>query len=167
MTTTDKRVVLVAAVASNGVIGADGAMPWDLPEDLVHFRNVTQGNTVVMGRRTFESIGRPLPKRTNIVITRQPDWTADGVTVVHSFEEALAAAQAHEGNVMVVGGAQVYAAAMARADLQVLTEVRLRPDGDTFYPPYDPAEWSELRREPHETFDFVWLARAGRVPADR
>jgi dihydrofolate reductase len=76
-------------------------------------------------------------------------------------------AQEHEGNVMVIGGAQVYAAAMDHADLQVLTQLRIRPEGDTFYPAWDPGEWSELRREPHDTFDFVWLARAGRGPADR
>jgi dihydrofolate reductase len=160
--TTGKRVVMIAAVADNGVIGLDGDIPWSLPEDLKHFRATTTGNTVVMGRRTYESIGRPLPHRTNVVVTRQPDWTADGVVVVHSVGDAIAAAADFAGDVMVIGGAQIYETAMELAHTQVLTEVHLSPDGDTHYPSFKTDEWTETRREPHDGFDFVWLERADR-----
>jgi dihydrofolate reductase len=158
-----QRVVLVAAVADNGVIGVDGDLPWHLPEDFAHFRRTTLGHVVVMGRRTFESMGRPLPGRTNVVITRQPDWTADGVMAVGSLEEALREAAGHSGDVMVIGGGEVYAQALPLADEQVITEVRLSPEGDTTYPPYDPAQWREVRREHHRhdgvEFDIVWRER--------
>jgi dihydrofolate reductase len=159
---TDKRVVMVAAVADNGVIGLDGDIPWSLPEDLKHFRATTKGNTVVMGRRTYESIGHPLPYRSNVVVTRRPDWSADGVFVAHSVADAVAMAQDFDGDVMVIGGAQIYEAAMPLADTQVLTEVHLSPEGDTHYPEFDRAEWTETKREPRDGFDFVWLERARR-----
>ncbi|HET7689878.1 MAG TPA: dihydrofolate reductase [Nocardioidaceae bacterium] len=156
---TDKRVVLVAAVADNGVIGRGGDIPWSNPEDLKHFRRVTRDNTVVMGRRTFESIGHPLPYRTNIVVTRQPDWSHEGTFVAPSVADAIALAQAFDGDVMVIGGGQVYADAMHVADQQILTEIHLMPEGDTFYPPYDATEWAETKRESHDGYDFVWLER--------
>ncbi len=159
MTAPDKRVVMVAAVADNGVIGLDGDIPWSLPEDLKHFRATTKGNSVVMGRRTYESIGHPLPFRSNIVVTRQTDWAADGVLVAHSVADAIAMAADFEGDVMVIGGAQVYEAAMPHADVQVLTEVHLSPEGDTYYPDFDRAEWTETKREPRDGFEFVWLER--------
>jgi dihydrofolate reductase len=154
-----KKVVMVAAVAENGVIGLGGDIPWSIPEDLKHFRAVTRGNSVVMGRRTFESIGHPLPFRTNIVVTRDEDWSYDGVFVTHSVDEAIELAAGFEGEVMVIGGAQIYAAAMDRADAQILTEVRLSPVGDTHYPEFDRAQWQETKREPHDGFDFVWWER--------
>ncbi len=157
--TSQPRVVLVAAVADNGVIGRDGDIPWRIPEDMKHFREVTRGHPVVMGRLTFESIGRPLPQRTNIVVTRTPGWTADGVTVVPSVEAALEVAREVGGDVMVMGGARIYEAAMSLADVQVLTEVHRSPEGDTYYPPFDRSEWVETRREPHDGYDFVWLER--------
>lgn len=156
-----KRVVLVAAVAENGVIGRDGDIPWSIPEDLRHFRAVTRDNTVVMGRRTFESIGHPLPYRTNVVVTRDGDWSYAGVFVAHSVEEAIELARDFDGDVMVVGGAQIYAQALPHADAQVLTEVHLAPEGDTHYPEFDRASWVEVRREQHDGFDFVWWERAG------
>jgi dihydrofolate reductase len=160
---TDKRVVMVAAVAANGVIGRGGDIPWSLPEDLRHFRATTRGNTVLMGRRTYDSIGHPLPYRTNVVVTRDPDWSADGVFVVHSVPEGVERAQGFEGDVMVIGGGHVYADAMALADAQVLTEVHQSPEGDTYYPDFDRGEWRETRREPHPdadpAFDFVWWER--------
>ncbi len=159
MTAPDKRVVMVAAVADNGVIGLGGDIPWSLPEDLKHFRATTKGNSVVMGRRTYESIGHPLPFRSNIVVTRQTDWAADGVLVAHSVADAIAMAADFEGDVMVIGGAQVYEAAMPHADVQVLTEVHLSPEGDTYYPDFDRAEWTETKREPRDGFEFVWLER--------
>ncbi len=154
-----KRVVLVAAVADNGVIGRDGDIPWRIPDDMRHFREVTTGHTVVMGRVTYESIGRPLPNRTNIVITRDPHWHAEGVVVAHSLDEALAAAESAPGDLMVMGGARVYEATMLLADVQILTEVHRTPEGDTYYPDFDRAEWQETRREAHEGYDFVWLER--------
>jgi dihydrofolate reductase len=157
--TSERRVVLVAAVADNGVIGRDGDIPWRIPEDMRHFRAVTSGHTVVMGRLTYESIGRPLPHRTNIVVTRSPGWSAEGVTVACSVDEALAKARVATGDVMVIGGAQIYEAAIGAADVQVLTEVHRSPEGDTFYPAFDRSEWVETRREPHDGYDFVWLER--------
>lgn len=154
-----KRVVLVAAVADNGVIGLGGDIPWSLPEDLRHFRATTTGHTVVMGRSTFESIGRPLPFRTNVVLTRDPEWRAEHVVVAHGVEEAIELAQGFDGEVMVIGGGHVYAAALPLADAQVLTEVHRSPEGDTHYPDFDRREWTETRREPHDGFDFVWLER--------
>ena len=159
--TTGKRVVMVAAVADNGVIGLGGDIPWSLPEDLKHFRATTKGNTVVMGRVTYESIGHPLPYRTNIVVTRQDGWSADGVFVAGTVEDAVAMAQDFDGDVMVIGGAQIYAAAMHLADVQVLTEVHQAPEGDTRYPEFDRSDWTETRREPHDGYEFVWLERTG------
>jgi dihydrofolate reductase len=162
MTPEGKRVVMVAAVADNGVIGLGGDIPWSLPEDLKHFRATTRGNTVVMGRRTFDSIGHPLPYRTNVVVTRQPGWSADGVLVAHSVREAVELARGLDGDVMVIGGGHVYEDAMALADVQILTEVHRSPEGDTFYPAFDREAWTEVRREPHDGYDFVWWERTDR-----
>jgi dihydrofolate reductase len=155
-TPSGKRVVLVAAVAANGVIGADGGIPWRLPGEQAHFKAVTMGHTLVMGRATYESIGRPLPGRATIVLTRDPGWSAPGVLVAASFEEALRRADDLPGDVMVAGGAAVYAEALASADEQVLTEVRARPEGDVRYPDLDTSRWLEVKREPHDGYDFVW-----------
>ncbi len=163
MSDAPQAVVLVAAVADNGVIGADGELPWHLPEDLAHFRRVTTGNVVIMGRRTFESIGRPLPRRTNVVVTRQPDWAADGVVTASSLDEALELAEEYDGDAMVIGGGQIYALAMPFADRQVLTEVHASPHGDAHYPSFDRDEWVETKREEREGYDFVWLERADPV----
>lgn len=156
---TEQRVVLVAAVAENGVIGNEGGIPWRIPEDLRHFRAVTTGHPVVMGRVTYESIGRPLPDRTNIVVTRDPGWSAEGVTVAHSVVEALAVARGCAGDVMVIGGAHVYSEVIGAADVQMLTEVHQRPDGDTFYPAFDRSAWVETEREDRDGFAFVRLER--------
>ncbi len=153
-------VILIAAVARNGVIGNAGTIPWRVPGEQAFFKETTLGHTLVMGRATYESIGRPLPGRTTIVLTRSPDWRADGVLVAHDLEQALALAAGLSGDVMVVGGAQVYAAALPVADEQVLTEVRLRPDGDVTYPHFDRSAWVESRRERGEDYDRVWWVRA-------
>jgi len=150
-------VTLIAAVARNGVIGVGGRIPWHLPEDFAHFKATTLGHTLVMGRATYESIGRPLPGRTTIVLTRDPDWLAEGVLVANSLEDALALA---EGDVFVAGGAAVYEAAVPYADEQLLSEIDQAPAGDTFYPAFDRAEWHEVDRDPHEGFEVVrWRRR--------
>ena len=155
-----KQIVMVAAVAANGVIGADGDIPWRIPEDFAHFKRTTLGHTLVMGRATYDSIGRPLPGRTTIVLTRSPSWTADGVLVAAPLDEALALAESLEGDVMIAGGSQVYAAALPLADEQVLTEVHREPEGDTVYPAFDRSAWVETAREPRDGYDWVWLRRA-------
>jgi dihydrofolate reductase len=155
-----KRVVMVAAVATNGVIGADGDIPWRIPEDFAHFKRVTLGHTLVMGRATYDSIGRPLPGRTTIVLTRSPSWTAPGVLVASSLDEALRLAESREGDVMIAGGSHVYAAALPLADEQILTEVHRAPWGDTFYPAFDRSAWVETAREARDGHDWVWLRRA-------
>jgi dihydrofolate reductase len=157
---SDQRLVLIAAVARNGVIGHRGGIPWHLPEDFAHFKATTLGHTLVMGRATYDSIGRPLPGRTTIVLTRDASWHADGVLVAHDLDVALALASGLPGDVFVAGGAHVYEQAMQRADEQILTEVHQAPEGDTFYPAFDRAEWVEKRREAGDGFDHVWLARA-------
>ncbi len=158
-----QRVVLVAAVADNDVIGVDGDIPWRIPEDFAHFKATTIGHTLVMGRATYDSIGRPLPGRTTIVITRDPSWTAgehaDQVLVAHSFEEALSQAAELPGDVMVVGGAQIYALALPLATHQVLTEVHQAPEGDTRYPAWDRDDWAETARDEHDGWAFTWWER--------
>ena len=161
------KVIAIAAVARNGVIGADGAIPWHLPEDFAHFKRTTLGHTLLMGRATYDSIGRPLPGRTTIVLTRDPGWSAgpeSGVLVAHTVEDALALAAEQSGDLYVAGGAAVYEALLEHLDEQVVSEVRLDPDGDTFFPPIDDGAWTETSREPHDGFDVVrWV----RVPPGR
>lgn len=158
------RVVLVAARARNGVIGRDGGIPWHLPADFAHFKRVTMGHPLVMGRTTFEGIGRPLPGRQSIVVTRDPDWSFDGVLVAASVLEALELGAGLDPEVMVAGGAQVYSAAWPWATDQILTEVAAEPEGDTWYPDFAESAWRETRREEHPDSDpaYVvrWLARA-------
>jgi dihydrofolate reductase len=163
-------IVLVVAVADNGVIGRDGAMPWHLPADLRHFKRLTTGKPVIMGRKTFEAIGKPLPGRHNIVLTRDRSWAAEGVTVVPNLAEAIAAAgldpRARAGEIMVVGGAEIYAQAMPIATRVELTRIHVQPDGDTRFPDLDPAQWREVARTAHPAegdapaHDFLTYARA-------
>jgi dihydrofolate reductase len=148
------KIVLVAAVAENNVIGADGGMPWRLRSDLTHFRQVTLNKPVIMGRKTFESIGKPLKDRTNIVITRDSGRSMPGVIFVPSFEEALAAARADArqrgtDEIMVIGGSDVFRAAMPLADRLDITHVHARPDGNVYFPPIDPTVWREVSRSEH------------------
>jgi dihydrofolate reductase len=143
---TTPRLTLIVARARNGVIGRDGALPWRLPEDLAHFRRTTMGHPIVMGRRTWESIGRPLPGRRNIVLSRQPGFVAAGAEVVADLEAALARCTG-AAEVFVIGGAQLYAQAMPRAQRLVVTEIDADFDGDTVFPRPDPAQWREAARE--------------------
>lgn len=143
---------LIAAVALNGVIGRDGDMPWTLPTDLRRFKAVTMGKPVVMGRRTFESIGRPLPGRLNIVVTRDRGWSAAGVEVRHDLASALgrageAAAADGAGEVFVIGGGALYAEAIGRASRLYVTHVEAAPEGDTLFPPIDPSVWRKVSEE--------------------
>jgi dihydrofolate reductase len=153
------RLTLVAAYADNRVIGDHGRIPWRIPEDFAHFKAVTMGGTLVMGRATYDSIGRPLPGRTTIVVTRNRDWSAEGVLVAHSLPDALALAADQPGETYVVGGTQVYEQTLPLATHQVLTEVHLSPAGDAHYPAFDPEEWVETRREVHDGFAWVWWER--------
>lgn len=161
-------VTLVVAMGANRVIGADGALPWRLPEDLAHFKALTLGHPMIMGRATYESIGRPLPGRTTIVITRQLDWTAEGVEVAASLDAALARATELDDEVFVVGGGQVYAEVLERdlVDVLAVTRVAASPDGDTFFPRIDWEAWHEVGRVPHvgpeperTSFDIVTYRR--------
>ena len=141
------EIELIVAVARNGVIGRDGAMPWRLPTDLKHFKRRTLGMPVVMGRKTFESIGRALPGRRCIVVTRDAAYRADGCEVAAGVESALAlAASGDPERVCVIGGAEIYRQTMDRADRLVVTEVDATPEGDTVLPPIDPAAWREVAR---------------------
>lgn len=149
-------ITLVAAVARNGTIGADGGLPWQLPADLKHFKALTMGHTMIMGRRTFESIGRALPGRRTIVITRDPSWDAPGVTRAHSVDEAIALA---EGPVMVVGGGEIYRQTILRADRLEITHVDVDVDGDTRFPDIDAALWQVADREDADGYAFVSYRR--------
>lgn len=141
-------VALVVAAAENGVIGRDGALPWSLPADLKHFRALTNGHHVVMGRRTHASIGRALPDRTNLVLTRHPEQVAAGCRAVATLDDALAIARAAgESTCFVIGGARVYAAALPVARQIYLTRVLATVDGDVRFPELDPARWHEVARE--------------------
>jgi dihydrofolate reductase len=175
------RITLVAAVARNGVIGADGGMPWHLPEDLQHFKALTTGHPVVMGRRTFESIGRALPGRRTIVVTGQPGWSAAGVETAPSVAAALAlagwtaaaAADDETGGttrgatgtdgsadtVMVAGGGDVYRQTMELADELEITHLRSSVPGDTRFPEIDPTRWIEAARDDRGPFVFVRYVR--------
>jgi len=140
------RVVIIAAVASNGVIGHRNRMPWHLPEDLRRFRQLTLGHAVIMGRRTFESIGGPLAGRENIVITRSPDWTRSDCHAAHSLEAAIAAVREPQ-DAFVIGGAQIYALALPLASRLYMTEIERDFEGDAFFPEFDRSQWREAARE--------------------
>ena len=159
-------ITLVAALDRHRAIGRDGAMPWHLSDDLKRFKALTLGKPVLMGRKTALAIGRPLPGRPNLVLTRASSAPFDGQTVVHSLDEAIAGAGS--GELMVIGGGEVYALALPRATRMHLTEIdTATPDADTFFPVSDPGEWREVAREHHPVdekhplaFDFVDYERS-------
>ncbi|MFP5346806.1 MAG: dihydrofolate reductase [Actinomycetes bacterium] len=151
-------ITLVVAAGRNGVIGRDGGLPWHLPEDLAHFKRVTMGGTMIMGRKTYEAIGRPLAGRRSVVVTRHRDWAPEGVTVVHSLDDALAAC-AGEPEVFVVGGGEIFRQVLGRADRVELTEVDQVPEGDVTFPPLDPAHWRETSRDERDGMAFVRYER--------
>jgi dihydrofolate reductase len=163
------KLSLIVAYSRNRVIGIDNTLPWRLPADLQHFKRTTMGHPVIMGRKTWDSIGRPLPGRRNLVVTRDADWRADGAERVSSIDEA--ATLCHEqAEAFVIGGAQIYAAALPRADTVVATEIDLDVAGDTFFAELDPHEWREVSRETHDRLDpdvpaFAWVHYARRTPS--
>ena len=142
------RISLIAARARNGVIGRDNQMPWKIPDEQAYFKRMTMGHPIVMGRRTWESIGRPLPGRRNIVVTRNGAYSANGAEVVGSLDGALLLI-GDADEVFVIGGGQLYAEAMPRASRLLLTEIDADFDGDTFMPPPDRTQWRETSREDH------------------
>ena len=148
-------ISFVVAVAENGVIGRDGAIPWRVPSDLKIFRRLTMGKPVIMGRKTYESIGKPLDGRDNIVITRSTGFSATGVERAGSIEDALQIAEARAGvrgvdEIMVIGGAEIFAALLERADRIYFTRIHARPDGDTNFPDLDLNVWREVSKTPVE-----------------
>jgi dihydrofolate reductase len=156
-------ISLVVAVAKNGVIGRDNTLPWRIPEDLKRFKALTMGKPVIMGRKTWESLPKkPLPGRTNIVVTRNPEFRAEGAIVAHSFADAVAKAGANE--IAVIGGQAIFAEALPIADIIHMTQVAASPDGDAFMPLIDRAHWRETAREgPYDAdgvrYSFVTLER--------
>ncbi len=163
------RLTLIVAVADNGVIGREGGLPWKLSEDLRRFKQRTLGRPVVMGRKTWESLGRPLPGRANIVVTRRSDYIVDspGVIVVRTLDAAIEAAGDVE-EIMIIGGAEIYALALPRTECVELTSVHANVEGDTLFPSMPPAEWQEISRTEHPADErnqypttFVTLQRRG------
>jgi dihydrofolate reductase len=159
------KISIIVAMAANGVIGNDNELPWHLPADLKHFKQTTMGKPILMGRKTWESIGRPLPGRTNIVITRDSAYSAAGCIVVNSIEAAIAAAGEQE-EVMVIGGAELYRQVLPRADTIYLTRIHASFDGDTRFPEISDTEWQQLERVDHEAdeknlqdYSFIRLER--------
>lgn len=165
--TSFPQIVFVVAVAENGVIGRDNTMPWHLKSDLKRFKAITLNRPVIMGRKTYLSIGRPLPGRTNIVVTRDKTFQAPGIVVAPSLEAAHDIARGDAlrrfvTEIMVIGGADVFAQWLKKADRLEITEVHDKPDGDTFLRPFDPAEWEEVARSRHpkaegDTADFSYV----------
>jgi len=142
------RRSLVVAMSRNRTIGRDNQLPWRLPADLAFFKRITMGKPVIMGRHTYESIGKPLPGRLNIVVSGDPDYRAPGCTVAHSMEEAYRAAGNAE-EVAIIGGSSIFEAALPRADVIYLTEVDADVEGDVFFPPFDRSQWRETELERH------------------
>ena len=160
------EIHLMVALDPDRVIGRDNDLPWHLPKDLQHFKKVTNGHPLIMGRRTFESIGRPLPGRRNLVLTRRSDWTATDVEVYPDLDAALATIDT--GPAFVIGGAGLFAETLSRADVLHLTRVHQRHAGDTYFPEIDPAQWEQVWSEHHEAdarhacaFTFERLERRG------
>jgi dihydrofolate reductase len=168
------ETVLIVAVAENGVIGADGAIPWRLKSDLQRFKAMTIGKPVVMGRKTFLSLRRPLPGRTNIVVSRDSGFSAAGAVVTTSLEEARAIAAGDAmrrfvTEIAVIGGAEIYKQWMDMADRLELTEVHAQPEGDTYFPAIDAAKWQETARVRHpagadDSADFSYVSYIRRTP---
>lgn len=159
-----RRIALVVAMDLNGLIGRGGDLPWRLPEDLKYFKRLTLNHSILMGRKTWHSLGRPLPQRANWVVSRDPQFVAEGASVFRDLQQALAAHR--EGELMVIGGAEIYRQTLPLADRLYLTQVHARLDGDTWFPPWTPAEFEVLQQEDHaaderhaHAYSFVTLER--------
>ncbi len=155
-------ISIIAAMAENRVIGHGNALPWHLPADLRHFKQITTGHAVIMGRRNYESIGRPLPGRRNIVVTSNREYLALGCEVVHSIEAALDLPGPDAGEIFVIGGAEIYRQCLPRAERLYLTLVHASVAGDTYFPNFEAAEWIEVARERHDAdaknpFSYTFL----------
>lgn len=155
------RLAMVVAIGDDGAIGKDGKVPWRIPEDLKHFKNVTMGHAIIMGRKTWDEVGKPLPGRRNLVISRQLGLALEGAEVFGTLEDAIAAARTTDPEPHVIGGSTIYAAAMPLATRIYLTEVHRRVAADTFFPPFDRSAWREIERRRAETegVEFVTLER--------
>ncbi len=157
------KISLIVARAQNGVIGSENKMPWHLPDDLRFFKKHTSGKPIIMGRNTWQSIGRPLPKRTNIVVSRNQAFRPEGGMVVRNMEDAFSLAGSQQTDeVFVIGGGQIYQLALPVANRLYLTEVKTTLQGDTFFPDIDLQQWQEIFREPHpadeqHAFPFEWV----------
>lgn len=168
------NIVLVAAMAENGVIGRDNKLPWRIRSDLQYFKSITVGRPIVMGRKTYESIGKPLPDRTNIVVTRDRNFSAPGIVVAHDVETALRLAREdakkrNADSIAVIGGTEIFKQTLPLADKLALTIVHARPEGDTYWPQIDDKEWKEIERKPQAKgpqddcdFTFVTYVRQRR-----
>ena len=159
------KLSIIVAMAANGVIGRDNQLPWHLPADLKHFRKLTTGKPILMGRKTWESIGRPLPERTSIVITRNRDYTAEGAVVVNSIEAALKAAAPND-EIMIIGGSELFRQVLPEVSTIYLTRVHADIEGTTFFPEPEESEWREVERIDHEpdeknsyAYSFITLER--------
>ena len=153
------QLTLVVAMDAQRGMGVDNSLPWRLPEDLAHFKRVTSGHPIIMGRKTFDSIGRPLPNRRNIVVTRNAAWRHDGVEAAASLDTALKLADG--GEVFIIGGAQIFAESMQMADKMIVTEIAHTFTCDTFFPPLDQQAWTETARETHYSeangYDYAFV----------
>lgn len=142
-------ISLIVAIASNGVIGKDNRLPWRLPGDLAYFKRITMGHTIVMGRKTYESIGKPLPGRQNVIVTRNRHFKSEGCIVINSLEEALKLAENDE--VFIIGGAEIYSQAISIVERLYITHVNKEFEGDTYFPQIDSGKWKIISREEGET----------------
>lgn len=158
-----QKISIIVALAKNNVIGKDNQIPWHIPKDLQYFKRITLGKPMIMGRKNFESIGRPLPGRKNIILTRDKSYKAEGCTIVHTKEEAVAATD-NAGEIMIIGGGVIYEMFMEEADMLYLTEIDSDVEGDVFFPKYDKSLWQEASREAGEenmewNYDYVVYER--------
>jgi dihydrofolate reductase len=155
-------ISMIVAVAENGVIGKNNDLPWHLPDDLKFFKNTTKGHVILMGRKCFESFGKPLPHRTNVIITRNTEYKQEGAKVVHSLEDALSVAkEKQETEVFVCGGEEIYRQSMDKADKLYLTRIHAKVEGDVHFPDYDEDQWELISEEYHSTdekhvYDFTF-----------
>jgi dihydrofolate reductase len=164
------RLVLVVAVAENGVIGKNGRLPWKIPGDLKRFQKLTMGKPVIMGRLTYESMGGPLKGRTNIVLTTNPNYKAEGATVVTNLRDAISlAAKDNTDEIAIIGGNVVFAETLPRASKLEITEVHGTPEGDAYFPPFDKREWKEISRDgphqgPNDSLPYTFVTYERREP---